>query len=86
MAALKDAVRKLMGHGVTNLIKLSEGGFNRIFLLTLEDEFQVVVKIPYHLTVPRTYATASEVATLVFLRSKGIAVRVVSHSRQSCRS
>lgn len=55
-------------------MKLSEGGFNRVFLLTLKNDLQVVVKIPYHISVPKNYATASEVATLIFLQSKGIPV------------
>ncbi|KAL2367917.1 hypothetical protein RJZ57_007712 [Blastomyces gilchristii] len=36
--------------------------------LTLDDCF------PYHISVPKQYATASEVATLTFLRSKGVPV------------
>lgn len=43
-----------------------------MFLATLEDDVQVIVKIPYGLLVPETYATTSEVATLTYLRSKGI--------------
>lgn len=52
--------------------KLSEGGFNRVFLAMLEDDFRVIVKIPSGLSVPKIYATASEVANLTYLRSKGI--------------
>ncbi|WEW59016.1 hypothetical protein PRK78_004484 [Emydomyces testavorans] len=75
IAALKAAVAKYTGGGeVTKLVKLAEGGFNRVLLLTLESGLQVVVKIPYHITVPKKYVTASEVATLAFLRSKGIPV------------
>ncbi|EFQ99836.1 phosphotransferase enzyme family protein [Nannizzia gypsea CBS 118893] len=40
----------------------------------MEDGFQVIVKIPYQISVPKTYATASEAATLTFLRSKDIPV------------
>lgn len=68
-------MRKHTGHGeVIKLVKLGEGGFNRVFLLTHEDGFQVVVKIPYNISIPKKYATASEVATLTFLRSKGLPV------------
>ncbi|KAK2812216.1 hypothetical protein FQN50_001574 [Emmonsiellopsis sp. PD_5] len=75
VAALKEAVTQHTGHGkVVNLQKLSEGGFNRVFLARLEDNSQVIIKIPFDHSVPRTYATASEVATLAFLRSKGIPV------------
>ncbi|KKK20164.1 hypothetical protein ARAM_007645 [Aspergillus rambellii] len=40
----------------------------------MEDGFQTIVKIPYPLTVPKHYATASEAATLYYLHSKGIPV------------
>ncbi|KAK2759064.1 Phosphotransferase enzyme [Arachnomyces sp. PD_36] len=73
VAALKEAVSQHTGHGkVVSLQKLSEGGFNRVFLAKLEDNSQVIVKIPFDHSVPKTYATASEAATLKFLRSKGV--------------
>ncbi|PYI23681.1 phosphotransferase enzyme family protein [Aspergillus violaceofuscus CBS 115571] len=75
VAALKTAIGKHVGHGsVKELVKLSEGGFNRVLLATMEDDFKAIVKIPYRISVPETYATASEVATLTFLRSKGFPV------------
>ncbi|GAA82961.1 hypothetical protein ASPFODRAFT_59945 [Aspergillus luchuensis CBS 106.47] len=40
----------------------------------MEDGFRAIIKIPYWISIPRTYATASEVATLAFLRSKKIPV------------
>lgn len=48
--------------------KLAEGGFNRIFLLTMNDGFEVIARIPYPIAGPRHYSTASEVATMDFLR------------------
>ncbi|EZF79840.1 hypothetical protein H110_08353 [Trichophyton rubrum MR1448] len=73
VVALKDAAEKDVGHGkITSLQKLAEGGFNRIFLLTSEDGFQAIAKIPYSITVPKKYTTASEVATTDLLRSKGM--------------
>lgn len=63
------------GHGkVTNITKFAEGGFNRVFLLTMEDDFQAIAKIPYKIALPRRHATASEAATLELLQSKGIPV------------
>ncbi|KIY45791.1 hypothetical protein FISHEDRAFT_66846 [Fistulina hepatica ATCC 64428] len=59
---------------VVNLSKLAEGGFNRTFLITLRDDFQMVARIPYPATVPKYYAVASEVATMEFLRSSGLPV------------
>lgn len=47
----------------------------------MEDGFEVIAKIPYPLTVPKTFATESEVATMDFLHSKGIPVpRVYTYS------
>lgn len=59
---------------VERLEKLAEGGFNRIFLITMRDGFRLVARIPYPVTVPKFFAVASEVATLVFLRSVGLPV------------
>jgi len=52
--------------------KLAEGGFNRTFLITMRDGFQMVARIPYPATVPKDFAVASEVATMDLLRSSGL--------------
>ena len=49
---------------VTNLSKLAEGVFNRTFLITLHDDFQLVARIPYPVTDPKHYTVGSEVATM----------------------
>lgn len=59
---------------IVSLSKLAEGGFNRTFLITLRDNFQMVARIPYPVTVPKFYAVASEVATVELLRSSGLPV------------
>lgn len=75
ISALAKAVAKHVNHGcVESIVKLREGGFNRVLLATMEDGFRAIIKIPYWISVPRIYATASEVATLAFLRSKKIPV------------
>ncbi|EEP80854.1 predicted protein [Uncinocarpus reesii 1704] len=88
VAALKHAAEQHVRRGkIINLQKLAEGGFNRVFLLTTEDGFQAIVKIPYRITVPKYYATASEVATTDFLQSKGIPVpRILGWSADSNNS
>ena len=69
---------------VVNLSKLAEGGFNRSFLITLRDGFQMVARIPYPATVPKYYAVASEVATMDFLRSSGLPTpKVYGYSPES---
>ena len=59
---------------VDTLIKLDEGGFNRIFLITMHDGFQMITRIPYPVIQPKYYAVASEVATMAFLRAHGLPV------------
>lgn len=59
---------------IGTFVKLAEGGFNRTFLITMHDGFEMVARIPYPVTVPEFYAIASEVATMRFLRSSGLPV------------
>lgn len=59
---------------IVDFVKLAEGGFNRVFLVTMGDGFQLVARIPYPVTVPKYYAVASEVATMDLLRSSGLPV------------
>ncbi|KAG5349712.1 hypothetical protein C0989_002210, partial [Termitomyces sp. Mn162] len=59
---------------IDTFVKLAEGGFNRSFLITMRDGFEMVARIPYLITVPKFYAIASEVATMRFLRSSGLPV------------
>ncbi|PPQ65328.1 hypothetical protein CVT26_000043 [Gymnopilus dilepis] len=59
---------------VVKISKLAEGGANRIFLITLQDDFQMIARIPYPVTIPKYYAVASEVATMESLRSSGLPV------------
>lgn len=50
----------------------------------MDDGLEVIVKIPYSIAEPKHLATESEVATLDFLRSKGIPVpRVYAWSSQA---
>ena len=73
--ALKEAVAKSVCRDrVIHMKKLAEGGFNRVLLLTMDDGLEVIVKIPFSIAVPKKLTTESEVATLDFLRSKGIPV------------
>ena len=40
----------------------------------MRDDLQLVARIPYPVTVPKSYAVASEVATMDFLRSSGLPI------------
>lgn len=59
---------------IVNFRKLGEGGLNRIFLITLDTEFQLIARVPYPLLIPKAYVVTSEVATMDFLRSKGLPI------------
>ena len=55
-------------------MKLAEGGYNRTFLVTMHDGFEMVARIPYPIAVPEFYTIASEAATMRPPRSSGLPV------------
>jgi len=48
---------------------MAEGGFNKVFLLTMDDGHEVIARIPTPIAGPRHFTTTSEVATMNFLRN-----------------
>ncbi|KAJ5135715.1 Mitochondria protein Fmp29 [Penicillium bovifimosum] len=52
-----------------NITKLAEGGFNKVFLLQAKNGLEVIARIPTPIAGPPHYTTASEVATMNFLRA-----------------
>ncbi|KAF1837045.1 kinase-like protein [Decorospora gaudefroyi] len=62
---------------VTSLQKLAEGGFNRIFEVRMQDGTSVLARLPYPSTFPRRLAVASEVATMDFVRTRGVPTPLV---------
>ncbi|KAH7130487.1 kinase-like domain-containing protein [Dendryphion nanum] len=69
---------------VARFEKLAEGGFNRTFLVTMQDGFQLVGRVPYPVTKPKHLVIASEVATVDFLRLHGLPVpKIYSYSATS---
>ncbi|KAL2840323.1 kinase-like domain-containing protein [Aspergillus pseudodeflectus] len=75
-ALLREVEKHIgLGHGrASRITKLAEGGYNRVFRVTMDDGFEAIAKTPYSSTGPKYYATASEAATLTYLHSKGIPV------------
>ncbi|KAI9699639.1 MAG: hypothetical protein M1836_002673 [Candelina mexicana] len=67
MRAAAKAVRR---EKCVNITKLAEGGFNKVFQLTMDDGYEVVARIPTPIAGPPHYTTASEVATMDFLRTE----------------
>ncbi|KAJ5631942.1 hypothetical protein N7490_008281 [Penicillium lividum] len=52
-----------------DIAKLAEGGFNKLFLLRAKNGREVIARIPTPIAGPPHYTTASEVATMDFLRA-----------------
>ncbi|KAL3474602.1 kinase-like domain-containing protein [Aspergillus californicus] len=52
-----------------NIVKLAEGGFNKVFLLRSNSGREVIARIPTPIAGPAHYTTASEVATMDFART-----------------
>ncbi|KAJ5568609.1 hypothetical protein N7450_011095, partial [Penicillium hetheringtonii] len=66
---------------ITGFQKLAEGGFNRTFIITMQDGFQFVARIPFPVTEPKALLIGSEVATMDYLRSHGLPIpRVFGYS------
>ena len=59
---------------IISIDKLGEGAANRAFVIRFRGDFKLVARIPYPITNPPHLVVASEAATLIFLRSKGIPV------------
>ncbi|KAL4744432.1 hypothetical protein BDW72DRAFT_199602 [Aspergillus terricola var. indicus] len=47
-----------------------EGGFNRVFIFTLDNEKAIVARLPFRLAGPAKLTTLSEVATIRYLQTK----------------
>lgn len=52
-----------------SMMKLAEGGFNKVFRLVMNDGKIVIARIPNPNAGPSFYTTASEVATMEFVRA-----------------
>jgi hypothetical protein len=78
--AAAEAV-KMSTSDIKSCLKIAEGGFNRVFEISLKDRSSILARLPYPSTLPRRLAVASEVATLAFARAQGIPTpRVLGYS------
>ena len=84
---LKVVIARLLNRpesDIGTLSKLADGGFNRIFDITMKDDSRIIARLPDPSTHSKRFAMASEVATLNLLRSNGIAVpKVLAYSIDS---
>ncbi|KAH8726640.1 kinase-like domain-containing protein [Phaeosphaeriaceae sp. PMI808] len=65
----KAAVNAVGSRSCTEISKIGEGNFNKVFKLTMDDQSVVIARIPHPNAGPPTVTTASEVATMDFARS-----------------
>ena len=61
------ATRSIGSSSCVEIEKLTEGNFNKAFLMTMDDGRQVVAKVPNPNAGHRHFNTASEVATMDFV-------------------
>ncbi|KAJ5353503.1 hypothetical protein N7541_006067 [Penicillium brevicompactum] len=62
------AVNAVGADSCISMTKLAEGGYNKVFRLTMNDGKKVLARIPNPNAGPEFYSTASEVATMEFAR------------------
>ncbi|KAF9510645.1 hypothetical protein BS47DRAFT_1300007 [Hydnum rufescens UP504] len=68
--AMKTIACKAVGaQSCTSFTKLGEGTYNKAFLLTFDNDSEAVVRIPFRIIDPIHLVTASEVATMDFIRT-----------------
>lgn len=68
-ALMRIAATSVRRHHCVSIVKLDEGYSNKAFLLTMDDGYEVIARIPMlKAGVPRL-TTASEAATMDFLRN-----------------
>lgn len=63
------AALKVNRYRCVDIEKLAEGRFNKVFVLTMNDGFQVIARFPTTLAGTPGRTTASEVATMDYLRN-----------------
>lgn len=70
VAELQIVAAQAIGSGnCVSMMKLAEGGYNKVFRLLMDDGKQVLARIPNPNAGPPFYTTASEVATMQFVSS-----------------
>jgi hypothetical protein len=63
------AAKAVRSDSCISITKLAEGGYNKVFLLIMNDGKRVLARIPNPNAGPGFYTTASEVATIELVSS-----------------
>ncbi|KAG9512399.1 hypothetical protein KCU85_g9805, partial [Aureobasidium melanogenum] len=69
-ALCRKAVEQCPGSQSVAECKKIEGGFNRVFLFTMDDEQTLIARLPFSVAGPPRYVILSEVATIAYIKSK----------------
>lgn len=84
VAELQNVAAKSIGATkCVAMIKLAEGSFNKTFRLTMDDGSTVIARVPHPIAGPAYYTTASEVATMDFVRIFIHFLSFVAHRHKS---
>lgn len=67
-ALCKKAVELCPGACRVIQYEKKEGGFNRSFVITMDDGMRVVARVPTSIAGPRRLTTNSEVATMIYCK------------------
>lgn len=67
-ALCRKAVEQCPGSQRVAKCKKIEGGFNRVFLFTMDDEQTLIARLPFSVAGPPGLVTHSEVATIAYSR------------------
>lgn len=67
-ALCKRAVELCPGAARVNQYEKKDGGFNRTFVLTMDDGTRVMARLPTGIAGPRRLTTSSEVATMTYCK------------------
>ncbi|KAL3491047.1 phosphotransferase enzyme family protein [Aspergillus germanicus] len=68
-ALLRLAASAIGARACTRVLKVSEGQYNKVFQLTMDDGREVIAKLPNPSAGRPHFTTASEVATMFFVRN-----------------
>ena len=67
---MRTAARAVGRDRCVDIMKVAEGGFKKILPLTMDDGYEVIERILTPIAGPAHYTTASEVATMEYLRTR----------------
>ena len=66
------AVKATGSNSCVNLTKLPEGNFNKVFLMVMDDGKEIIAKLPNPNAGRSHFTTASEVATMDYVRAQSL--------------